>query len=96
VAAGLHRLRAWLHSTEASVVARRAELASVTATSPDVVVERASVCAAIPAVHSALADGRVSAGHADAIARAVNPLDDAERIELAAMAPTLVAEAPAA
>jgi hypothetical protein len=58
-----------------------------------VVSERATVCAAMPEVHEALAAGTVSAGHADAIARAANRLDDQEREDLAAMAPTLVAEA---
>ena len=57
------------------------------------VVERATVCVAMPEVHEALAAGTVSAGHDDAIARAVNRLDDAERSELATMAPTLVEQA---
>ena len=51
--------------------------------------ERAAVCASMPDVHAALSAGMVSAGHADAIARAANRLDADERAELAAMAPTL-------
>ena len=47
----------------------------------------------MPEVHAALAAGTVSAGHADAIARAANRLDADERAELATMAPTLVADA---
>jgi hypothetical protein len=59
----------------------------------DVVSERATVCEAMPEVHAAMAAGTRSAGHADAIARASNRLDDQERTELAAMAPELVAQA---
>ncbi len=55
--------------------------------------ERATVCEAMPEVHSALAAGTLSAGHADAIARAANRLDDDERVELAAMASELVEQA---
>ncbi len=95
--ADVHRLRCWLDSVDAKVVARRRELASVggrrSSREADVVVDRAVVCEAMPEVHSALASGALSAGHADAIARAANRLDDHEREELAALAPTLVAEA---
>src|SRR5262245_40598397 len=81
VAAGLHRLRCWLDSTEAAVVARRADLASDagrrSARDGGVVIERAAICAVMPEVHQALAAGVLSAGHADAIARAANRLDDA-------------------
>ena len=55
--------------------------------------ERATVCEAMPEVHAAMAAGTLSAGHADAIARAANRLDDDERVELAAMAPELVEQA---
>ena len=47
----------------------------------------------MPEVHPALAAGALSSGHADAIARAANRLDDDERIELAARAPELVEQA---
>ena len=57
------------------------------------IAERASVCTAMPEVHAALAAGTVSAGHADAIARAANRLDAHERVELAALAPSLVMQA---
>ena len=40
------------------------------------------MCADLPAVHDALAAGRVSAGHVDALARLVAELDDAARAEL--------------
>ena len=93
----VHRLRCWLDSIDAAVVARRRELASAggrrSFREADVVSERATVCAAMPEVHAAMAAGTLSAGHADAIARAANRLDDDERVELAAMAPELVAQA---
>jgi hypothetical protein len=43
---------------------------------------RASVCSELPEVHDALAAGRVSAGHVDAVARLAGELDDAARAEL--------------
>ena len=76
---------------------RSAELASAggrrSSREADVIAERAAVCAAMPEVHAALAAGTLSAGHADAIARAANRLDDDERVELAAQAPSLVDQA---
>ena len=97
LAAGAHRLRCWLDAVDAAVVARSAELASVggrrSSREADVIAERAAVCAAMPEVHAALADGTLSAGHADAIARASNRLDDDERVELAAQAQNLVGQA---
>ena len=93
----VHRLRCWLDSVDAAVVARRRELATAggrrSSREADVVSERATVCEAMPEVHAALAAGTLSAGHADAIARAANRLDDDERVELAAMASELVAQA---
>ena len=80
VAVGVHRLRCWLDSIDAAVVARSADLALAdgrrSLREADVVVERAVLCAAMPEVHEALATGTLSAGHADAIARAANRLDD--------------------
>src|SRR5215218_10753518 len=93
----VHRLRCWLDSVDAAVVARRRELATAggrrSSREADVVSERATVCDAMPEVHSALAAGMLSAGHADAIALACNRLHDQERLELAAMAPELVEQA---
>ena len=86
LAADVHRLRCWLDSVDAAVVARRRELATVggrrSSREADVVVDRAVVCEAMPEVHAALASGALSAGHADAIARAANRLDDHERTSL--------------
>jgi hypothetical protein len=97
VSAEVHRLRCWLDSIDAAVVARRRELASAggrrSSREADVVSERATVCEAMPEVHAAMAAGTLSAGHADAIARAANRLDGDERVELAAMAPELVEQA---
>jgi hypothetical protein len=97
LAADVHRLRCWLDSVDAAVVARRRELATAggrrSFREADVVSERAAACEAMPEVHSALAAGSLSAGHADAIARACNRLATDERDELAAMAPELVAQA---
>ena len=93
----VHRLRCWLDAVDAAVVTRARDLASAggrrSSREADAVTERAAVCQAMPHVHSALAAGRLSAGHADAIARAVNRLDDQEREELAALAPELVEQA---
>src|SRR3954447_12212308 len=97
VSAQVHRLRCWLDSIDAAVVARRRELATAggrrSPREADVVCERATVCEAMPEVHAAMAAGTLSAGHADAIARACNRLDDDERVELAAQASTLVEQA---
>ena len=97
IAADVHRLRCWLDSVDVAVVARSAELALAggrrSCREADVVHQRAAVCAAMPEVHAALATGTLSAGHADAIARAANRLDDQERIELAARSPELVEQA---
>jgi hypothetical protein len=97
VAAELHTLRCWLDAMDAAVVSRSKELAFAdgrrSAREVEVIIERAAVCEAMPDVHAALAAGTLSSGHCDAIARAANRLDEQERIELAAMAPTLVADA---
>jgi hypothetical protein len=99
IAANSHRLRCWLDAVDAAVVVRSPALATAggrrSTREADVVHERAVVCAAMPDVHAALAAGTVSAGHADAIARAANRLDDAERAELAGRAPELVEQAAA-
>ena len=97
LAAGAHRVRCWLDAVDAAVVSRSAELASAdgrrSSREADVIAERAAVCSAMPEVHAALAAGTVSAGHADAIARAAHRLDEREQVELAALAPTLVEQA---
>jgi hypothetical protein len=97
LAASAHRVRCWLDAVDAAVVACSVELATVggrrSSREADVIAERSAVCAAMPEVHDALAAGTLSAGHADAIARASNRLDAEERVELAAQAPSLVEQA---
>src|SRR4029453_11820193 len=96
----IHRLQCWLAARNAAVAVRADELARTGAGGPAcmvltdggrrssreaaVVTERATVCASMPEIHAALAAGTVSAGHADAIARAGNRLDEAGRDEWAA------------
>jgi hypothetical protein len=93
----VRQLRSWLDSLEATAVARSRELAMAdghrSTREADAVCDRATVCAAMREVHEALAAGTLSAGHADAIAKASNRLDDDERVELAARAPELVEQA---
>src|SRR5215207_2840912 len=97
LASGAHRVRCWLDAVDAAVVSRSAELASAggrrSSREADVIAERAAVCTSMPEVHAAMADGTLSAGHADAIARAANRLDTDERVELAAQAPSLFVQA---
>src|SRR6478735_8487489 len=97
IAASSHRLRCWLDAVDAAVVVRSPALATAggrrSSREADVVHDRAMVCAAMPDVHEALAAGMLSAGHADAIARAANRLDEDERSELARRAPELVEQA---
>jgi hypothetical protein len=106
LASAVHRLQCWLHAVNAAGAVRADELAAAGAGAPACVVltdggrrssreaqlvaDRATVCAAIPVVHAALAAATLSAGHADAIARAGNRVDDRGRDELAAMGPELV------
>ena len=106
LASRVQRLRCWLDAIDAAVAVRADELAAAGAGGPacmvltdggrrssreaQVVTDRAAVCAAMPEVHVALAAGAVSAGHADAIARAGNRLDERGRGELAAMESELV------
>ena len=52
---------------------------------------RATVCADLPEVHDALAAGKVSAGHVDAVARLAGELDDAGRAELKDLESAVVA-----
>jgi hypothetical protein len=53
-------------------------------------VARAAACSVMPSMESALAAGKVSAGHVDAVAAAARRLDDAGRSELAATEADLV------
>jgi hypothetical protein len=68
------QLRGWLDAFDASLASRPGVDLSGggrrSAREVELVHARASVCAAMPDVHAALAAGVVSAGHVDAIARA--------------------------
>ena len=56
---------------------------------------RGEVCDLLPEVHDALADGSVSAGHADALAGVVKDLDERGRSDLQELQSTLVDSAKA-
>ena len=79
------RVRAWLDAFDVRVAVHAARLASEGSCEPasslltgggrrsardaDAAARRATVCAQLPEVHDALAAGRMSAGHVDAVAR---------------------------
>src|SRR5688572_30883990 len=90
--------RSWLDALEARVAmaARRLDepvaplLAAGGARSvreAEAAARRAAVCELLPGVHDALAAGRVSAGHVDAIARLAADVGDAGRSSLTELAP---------
>ena len=92
------RVRAWLDAFDVRVAVHASRLAVEGSCEPaaalltgggrrsardaDAAARRATVCAELPAVHDALAAGRMSAGHVDAVARLSGELDDAARAEL--------------
>jgi hypothetical protein len=102
-------VRAWLDAFDASVAVRAAALAEEgRCESPgsllagrrsrrdgDAAARRGEVCALLPGLHEALAAGRVSAGHADAVARVAAELDERGRAELAEVEDAVVASAQA-
>src|SRR5215213_2642715 len=93
----VRQVRGWLDAVEASVASRAAQLSS-----PEVVaagrasrevravVGRGQMCAAMPSLHAALADGILAAGHVDAIAREAARLDEPARAGLLGDADALV------
>ena len=92
------RVRAWLDAFDVRVAVHASRLAEQGSCEPasalltgggrrsvrdaDAAARRATVCAQLPEVHDALAAGRMSAGHVDAVARLSGELDDAARAEL--------------
>jgi Domain of unknown function (DUF222) len=85
------RVRGWLDSIDARIAVAAARLAAEGGEAPAVVLagggrrvrrdaeaaaERGTVCARMPAVANALADGTIGAGHVDAIVKAARQLDD--------------------
>ncbi len=92
------RVRAWLDAFDVRVAVHASRLAAEGSCEPasslltgggrrsvrdaEAAARRASVCSELSEVHDALAAGRVSAGHVDAVARLAGELDDAARAEL--------------
>ena len=92
------RVRAWLDAFDVRVAVHASHLADHGSCEPasslltgggrrsareaDAAARRATVCAQLPEVHDALAAGRMSAGHVDAVARLAGELDEAARAEL--------------
>ena len=86
------RLRGWLDAIDARIAVRAARLAEQGGSADAATVlagggrrarrdaeaaaQRGAVCASMPRVGEALAEGTVTAGHVDALARAVRHLDD--------------------
>jgi hypothetical protein len=103
----VHAIRGFLDSFEAGVARRTVELGDPAAMllrdggrrpvrDTEAAAARGALCADMPELGSALTDGRMSAGHVDAVARVVARLDDSIRAELVGMAPVVVASAEAA
>jgi hypothetical protein len=99
------RVRAWLDALDAAVAVCAARLPAEDAagllrdggrrTSKDAeaVVRRGVVCELLPGLHVALAEGVVSAGHADAVGRVAADLDETARARLCELESWLVAAA---
>ena len=93
------RLRGWLDSLDTRIAVRAARLASEGRSADaatvlagggrrakrdaDAAAERGTVCERMPDVGAALADGTLTAGHVDALAKAARQLDDDGRGRLA-------------
>ena len=91
------RVRGWLDALDAAIAVQAARLAAEGRSADAATVlggggrrsrrdaeaaaARGSVCAQLPAVGAALADGRMSAGHVDAVAAAARRLDDEEAVQ---------------
>jgi len=92
------KLRSWLDAFDARIALHAARLSEEGSCEPaaslltgggrrsardaEGAARRATVCAQLPEAHDALAAGRMSAGHVDAVARLAGELDDAARAEL--------------
>jgi hypothetical protein len=95
------RVRAWLDAFEARCISRAGELAHAVLVTEgrrrgreaSTVVARAAVCEEMPSLHEALAEGVVSAGHVDAVARTAGGLSPEAQGELRELEPVLVAAA---
>ncbi len=103
------RVRGWLDAFDARVAAQAARLAAEGASADSATVlggggrrsrrdaeaaaARGDVCARMPGVGDALADGTVTAGHVDALVNAARRLDDEARQRLADHEASLLAAA---
>ena len=92
------QLRSWLDAFDARIALHASRLAEQGSCEPasslltgggrrsardaEGAARRAAVCADLPQVHDALAAGKVSAGHVDALARLTAELDESGRAEL--------------
>jgi hypothetical protein len=102
----VREIRRFLDAFEAGVARRSVELGDPAALllsdrsrpvrEVEAAVARGAVCAAMPELGSALTDGRMSAGHVDAVARIAARLDETAQRELTAMATSVVASAETA
>ncbi len=100
------RVRGWLDAVDARIAARAAELADqgrgeAAATvlagggrrakrDAEAAAARGGVCARMPELGAALAEGVIGAGHVDAVAKAARQLDDDGKTKLAKHAEALV------
>ena len=107
--AASQQVRSWLDAFDATVAARAAALADEGRCEPpsallagrrsrrdgQAAARRGEVCELLPGLHEALAAGKVSAGHADAVARVAAELDDTGRAELQKVEDVVAAAAEA-
>ncbi len=103
------RLRGWLDALDARIAVRAARLAAQGGSADAATVlagggrrarrdaeaaaDRGDVCARMPGVGEALADGTVTAGHVDALAKAVRRLDDVGKQRLVGHEDALISAA---
>jgi hypothetical protein len=103
------RVRSWLDAFDARIAAQAAKLAAEGVSpdaatvlggggrrsrrDAEAAAARGEVCARMPALADALADGTVTAGHVDAVVAAARSVDDDGKARLAAQAAALVAAA---
>ena len=107
----VQRVRSWLNAFENLIAARADELAAdgacespatllgdggrSSARNADAAARRATVCAQLPALQEALAVGRISADHVDAVAQVARVLNAAGKAELADLDEALTKSAEA-
>jgi len=107
--AATNRVRGWLDALDVRIALRAGDLAVQGSCAPaadvlagggrrcardaDTAARRSTVCDQLPHLHDALADGAVSAGHVDVIARTATTLSDAGRAQLADLETAIIASA---